>query len=128
MKIPEHRLSIPENEIAFCWRMAIATVMEIDPREVPEIDTPDWFERYQAWAESRGWEMRDWCLCEKCKAGAPSALTGIVSVDCGSDRFEHSIVVDDGKLFYDPANAGRHYFDSEWKRFTRIEQVPQFVN
>jgi hypothetical protein len=103
--------------------MALATVMEIDPRKVPEIDAPDWFQRYQAWAAERGWKMEDWCLCAQHRASAPTPDSGIVSVDCGSDQFEHSIVIQGGKLFYDPALAGEYYFQRPWRRFTRLTPV-----
>lgn len=129
MKVPLRDL--PHSvEGAYCWRMAIACVMEIDPYDVPEILGSGWFYKYMDWAASRGWHMEDWCLCGECDYSRskpkPEIKSGIVSVDCGTDQFHHAIVIKDGALFYDPAHSGVDgYFSRRWMRFTRLERLPR---
>jgi hypothetical protein len=122
MRIPPRKLEVPGNERAYCWRESLATVMEIDPREVPKFLELDWFDRYKEWAYERGWQIEDWCICERCRPIVPVPDTGILHVDCG-ESYHHAIVIQNGKLFYDPANAGMYYFHRPWKRFSRLTRI-----
>ena len=92
-----------------CWRTALASVLEIDVDELPEVTREDWWETTQAALHERGWHLLHFPIDAKAIADldddeiSPGYWVAVIRSFTDPENWTHAVVFRGRELVHDPS-------------------------